>query len=125
MSDMKRVNPALMLEAARMAIPFDDPDEWNDDLHGHIFRVIFEPPYYVKFNPLTSDSDAFALEGALMDPKNGGWMFGKWSSNPQYPDRLFYAEKRTTDGTIFRESGSRGMLVLSCLSAQTGIELYV
>ena len=63
----------IMLKAARMAYPFDDPEEWDVDLNGVVFRVILEAPYHVVFNPHDpTKGDLAALNEAL---ERAGWEF--------------------------------------------------
>lgn len=106
----KKLNPELVKAGACMAIPFDDPDEWNIDLNGLVFRVTFTPPYHVLFDPLQSYADAWRLERAL---KASGWEFGKDEDG-------FYAR-----GIKYLQDHSDTLLLYKCLSSVTNIPMWL
>lgn len=113
----ERVNPALLLKAAEMARPIqynEEGDEWFIDKHGLICRVILTEPYYVLFDPLTSDADAWALERAL---KKEGWDFGYW------PELGFYIARPVTEIYQPLKDKSDTLLLLKCVSAQFNIPM--
>lgn len=106
------VNPELVKAAADIAKPLPAGEEWRVEENRVWYG--FENSYYTntEFNPLTSADDFKALLVCLMDGKNGAWEFGKDEDG-------FYAR-----GPKYFQDPSESLLLLKCVSAQTGIPMY-
>jgi hypothetical protein len=125
----KRINPALLLAAAKRArpLPNNSNSSWgiSDGSHGKIIEyIVVDIDGYIseheEFNPLHNDSDARALERAL---KKDGWVFdgaNVFTAGDTSPTTIYRAQK--INSKFLNESDA--MLLLECFSAQTGIELY-
>lgn len=111
----QKLNPELLLIGARLA-QLDYHWEINNGaiIHGDI--IMGQWKKLGDFNPIESNDDAWALERAL---KDGGWSFGPSS----FPNNGKY---RATHSTAWptQWSESDTLLLLKCLSAQTGVSVY-
>lgn len=120
------INAELMLKAAEMAIPgkewcrpiiagHPDYNDGKETLADYVAYFDYDGPedLEIHFNPLTSDSDAWALERAL---KKEGWSFGLSGFHENY----YSAHK--LHNTIYDDSDS--VLLLACVSAMTGLPLH-
>jgi hypothetical protein len=114
----RKVNPECVRAAANMAIPgkrwkvltFMGLDDWI---------TVVGAKDDSRFNPLDDDSDAMKLERALKEPIAGyyiGWYFCKKQNG-------LYAAYPPGGRCI--EDKSDTLLLLKCVSAQTGIALWV
>lgn len=110
----KVINPELLLECARMAVP---GKEWID-FGGWI---ACEGAYDAgpEFNPLTNDADAMKL-GEVLE-RVYGWYF---HHSDDYGFVAYYWwDYDHHDAWLKAESSP--MRYFKCVSAQTGIPLYV
>jgi hypothetical protein len=113
----QRVNPELIKAAACMA---DKTRVWQFDADRRVVNLHpdgrwthWQRDY---FDPLTNDADAMKLERAL---KKDGWNFREFENGK------FSAFKVTWGACDFDEADeSDTLLLLRCVSVQTGIALY-
>jgi len=114
----KRVNPELVLAAAKMAQPDVDWQKCWEGNEPHVFAK-WSPlsSRTMNFDPRTSSANAHALMLAL---EREGWtfMYIKLSK-----DRGIYSAKRA--GSEIIEDESPAMRLLKCVSAQSSIPLYL
>jgi hypothetical protein len=120
----RKVNPELIKACAELAIP---AWKWRISIPAYYYEgnevttadslTEYDDP--VSFTPLHSDSDAMKLERALKEPLAGyyiGWYFCKKQNG-------LYAAYPPGGRCI--EDKSDTLLLLKCVSAQTGIALWV
>lgn len=123
--ETKVINPELVLECARMA--YQKATWFISDRHGSVGTIITriddhedenEMPLFKPFDPLSYNSDAWALERALKNRENGEWSFGK---------TIFSDTKHKANsprhGSAYDESDT--LLLLKCVSAMRSIPLYL
>lgn len=121
MSDMKRVDPALIKKAAEMARPGCQVVYEHQFSDGHFqLTICDESGRQHTFDPAKLMDDAFMLERAL---KKEGWWFGQFNDLKYGATR--YADKARNRERIDICDNSDTLLLLKCVSAMTGIELYV
>jgi len=105
------VNPALLLEAAKLAHP---QRKWKAKADEVLSPWAWSSSKVGYFNPRQSNQDAYALMLALMEEKNGGWLFLK-------AEGRYRASSIRLGQNPLNESFP--LLLLACVSAQTGIPL--
>jgi hypothetical protein len=117
----RKVNPELVLEAWKIVCP--EFAKAQGAVKARLFdttgiEVLRGYAIVAIFDPLKSDSDAMKLERALKQRGNGWWSFfvnalGLYmASSAEGPCKSQYDESDT-------------LLLLKCVSAQTGIALWV
>jgi hypothetical protein len=116
----KTINPELVKKAAEVAIP---GTKWYIE-DGRVFewsrrRKDGSLVEWIDFD-LTSDSDAMKLERALRRKENGQWVF---SFDTQVPGE--HSAWSFTDSGVSVHSPSDTLLLLECVSAMTGLPLYM
>ena len=118
---LKAVNPELVKAAAEMA----EPRAWFvSDRVGCVGSIITriddsddenEMPVFKEFDPISYPSDAHALMLALMKE---GYSFHYYET-----DNTFFSMRYGNSHTI-RHDASFPILLLRCVSAMKGIDLY-
>lgn len=121
----KTINPELVKKAAEVAIP---TLRWQSAYDANGDLVVFAEVVGDKiggtdikrfeFDPLTSDSDAWALLLALLKEDweiKWATVWRCWKADNKH---IFFC------GEYFRDE-SMAMLLLKCLSAMTGLPLYL
>jgi len=116
----ERINPELIRVAAEMAEPqyqwvIDDPIGGNPMVHR------YGSPYLIFFNPLNDGKDANSLMLALM--KEGWFIFHVESGKFVARHPIHCSTSPTSNIAIQDESFP--LLLLKCVSAMRGINLYV
>lgn len=106
---VERVNPELLLRAAQLAQP---DKEWIISVLGNVV----ETGKLNYFDIMIYGSDAWALERALKDERNGGWVFYKT------PKGIYVAFNIDSQP---QSDPSDTLLLLKAVSAQFSIPLYL
>lgn len=116
-----RINPAVVLKAAEMAMPPKENNPWFIDKHGVCREGIdgFTISGWQFFNPLAHDSDAMKLERAL---KQQWWAFSAYAKKDGI---LVYVAIGAGGRPENLTDPSDTLLLLKCVAAQYSIELFV